>query len=294
MPIDYGSNSVTTSGNITATTGIFTASSGTIFTATSGIFTSASGTTFTVTSGVFTNLSIGGNSFAYATAAQAQNGVLTNVVLNPSAGRDAAASVSELLPTNGGAVSPGTLTTYPWTIRMQTGNSPPSTGTVLVYPNTLATAYPLFGASTANVGAVDWSRPQFIEVRMTLAGGGSTNSVFRLMYGGKVFPLGIGAQTVRGIGFEIRNQRIWLTAHNGTSQTTSDTSTDIATGIYRVTSDGSGNVSLFKNNTQIGTTITGGPTTAGTSVALVSYEVTNGGDGTNTDIVISIAKFSTI
>jgi hypothetical protein len=118
---------------------------------------------------------------------------------------------------------------------------------------------------------------------------GSTNGILRVQYGGKdnnsASP---GQLTTKGFGFELRGTRIWLIAHNGTSLTQVDSSTDISSAtanssiVYEVccTSDGAGNCAVLLNGISVATT-TSGPNSdlvyTGTPYGM-TVEVTNGGD----------------
>ena len=100
---------------------------------------------------------------------------------------------------------------------------------------------------------------------MTGSGGATSTGIFRVWLGTDINASSIAA---RGYGFEIRQHRIWIIAHNGTTLVTQDTGTDISStafvlNVLRCVNDGAGNISVFLNNAQIGTALAGGPTTAG-------------------------------
>jgi len=104
----------------------------------------------------------------------------------------------------------------------------------------------------------------------------------------------------RGIGFIIDNARaIKAVAHNGTTLTTSASlgTASISTTAYehyRISSDGLGNIRLFRDGSLLGS-ITGGPTTDGSQNHCgLHVEISNGGQSlTNTvitgDMTISVA-----
>jgi hypothetical protein len=97
----------------------------------------------------------------------------------------------------------------------------------------------------------------------------------------------------RGIGFEIRQSRIWLLAHNGSSLTSADTGINAAASDFSgnaseivIRSDGSGNVTIthsLNGATASTFSTTGGPTTITTAAPATAYiAVNNGGTGSQT------------
>lgn len=96
---------------------------------------------------------------------------------------------------------------------------------------------------------------------------GDANSVSRVYIGGRT-AAGTGTITSRAIGWKKAggSANIFLSVHNGTTETTVDTgfapTTDTAFS-WRITSDGAGNVVMFINGTQVATT-SAGPSTTGT------------------------------
>jgi hypothetical protein len=150
-------------------------------------------------------------------------------------------------------------------------------------------------ASPNVYNAINFSSPKRLTVRF-YRNLSSTNGVFRFQFGGKdVNSTTLGQLTNRGFGFEVRNRRVWLLAHNGTSLSQVDSSTDLATfsgspPMYEatLTSDGAGNIALFLNGSSIATS-TGGPTTDLTGTANpwgLAAEITNGGDTTQNQFYI--------
>jgi hypothetical protein len=106
----------------------------------------------------------------------------------------------------------------------------------------------------------------------------STNSIARFLIANQN---GATALAAPGFGFEIRNERIWIVAHDGATLTQLDTGVNWYTGavnLMRCESNGAGSISLFRGNTSIGT-ITGGPT--GTFPGYLSVSGTNGADSSS-------------
>lgn len=140
------------------------------------------------------------------------------------------------------------------------------------------------GTSYSSNGSVDWSRPRAFAVRVLATGSFSTNQVFRCLWG-KDQSAGVAQLSAHGIGFEVRNRRFWLVAHNGAALTSVDGGQDFSTGYaatydVAITSDGAGNVAMFLNGTQIAST-SSGPTAVNTSITqCFALELTNGGDAT--------------
>ena len=114
---------------------------------------------------------------------------------------------------------------------------------------------------------MDYSRPSAFGLTLTVGNSGPVSTgIFRVWIGTDTNASSIAA---RGYGFEIRQHRLWIITHNGTTLATQDTGTDISStsfvlNVLRCVNDGAGNITLFLNNAQIGTALTGGPTTAGT------------------------------
>ena len=123
-------------------------------------------------------------------------------------------------------------------------------------------------SGTSTWGNMDFSRQSAFGVTLLAGSAGAVSTgLFRVWFGTDTNASSIAA---RGYGFEIREYRVWIVAHNGTTLVTQDTgvsisSTPFVLNVLRCNSDGTGNISLFMNNAQIGTTLAGGPTTAGAS-----------------------------
>ena len=116
-------------------------------------------------------------------------------------------------------------------------------------------------------GNADFSRPSAFGLTLMVGSSATVSTgLFRVWFGTDTNAASIAA---RGFGFEIRQHRVWIIAHNGTSLVTQDTGVDISStafvlNVMRCVNDGAGGISVFMNNAQIGTTLTGGPTTVGT------------------------------
>jgi hypothetical protein len=113
----------------------------------------------------------------------------------------------------------------------------------------------------------DFSRPSAFGLTLTVGSSGAVSTgIFRVWFGTDTNAASIAA---RGYGFEIRQHRVWIIAHNGTTLVTQDTGVDISStsfvlNVMRCVNNGAGSISVFMNNAQIGSALAGGPTTAGT------------------------------
>ncbi len=112
----------------------------------------------------------------------------------------------------------------------------------------------------------DFSRPSAFGLTLTVGSSGTVSTgLFRVWFGTDTNAASIAA---RGYGFEIRQHRVWIIAHNGTTLVTQDTGVDISStafvlNVMRCVNNGVGSISVFMNNAQIGSALSGGPTTAG-------------------------------
>jgi len=93
----------------------------------------------------------------------------------------------------------------------------------------------------------------------------------------------------RGIGIEIRDARLWIIAHNGSTLTQFDTGIDVTGGqgnsavpFDLLLTSNAGTVSVAYSNA--GSTLTastpGGPINLGTATSFISAELTNGTSAT--------------
>ena len=124
---------------------------------------------------------------------------------------------------------------------------------------------------------LDWSQP----IRVLIKGyrnASSANGILSLRIGPDANTL-----SARGIGIDIRNQAIWLLAHDGTTLTQTNTGASIS-GVFAFDLRASGGtVQLYNKGVLVGST-TGGPTTiANSSENNVVWYWTNGADASNQD-----------
>jgi hypothetical protein len=150
---------------------------------------------------------------------------------------------------------------------LTTGSSP--------YPQTGATAnsssrgqwITQAKSGASSWGTADFSRPSAFGLTLLVGNSGTVSTgLFRVWFGTDTNAASIAA---RGYGFEIRQHRVWIIAHNGTTLVTQDTGVDISStafvlNVMRCVNNGAGSISVFMNNAQIGSALSGGPTTAGT------------------------------
>ena len=257
--------------------------SGTVATARLGSGT-ADSTTFLRGDGAWSAPSA---SVTYATKAQAQDLTATNVAMNPA---NARSMLAGWIRVN----FPSTFTASGGSV--QTNHSP---AFVSVLSNTTANgssavylSQPLWASSKTNQG-YDWSLPATFYCRAYRQQCPATG-VLRYLFG-TLANGGFAWETLsgRGIGFEIRQSRIWLLAHNGTSLTSSDTGIDAAASDFSgnlseivVRSNGSGTVTIshsLNGATASTFSTTGGPTTITASGQPTAYiAVNNGGTASQT------------
>jgi hypothetical protein len=255
--------------------------SGTVATARLGSGT-ADATTFLRGDGAWSAPSA---SVTYATKAQAQDLTATNVAMNPANGRSMLAGWIRVN-------FPSTFTASGGSV--QTNHSP---AFVSVLSNTTANgssavylSQPLWASSKTNQG-YDWSLPATFYCRAYRQQCPATG-VLRYLFG-TLANGGFAWETLsgRGIGFEIRQSRIWLLAHNGTSLTSSDTGIDAAASDFSgnlseivVRSNGSGTVTIshsLNGATASTFSTTGGPTTITASGQPTAYIAVNNGGTTS-------------
>jgi hypothetical protein len=217
----------------------------------------------------------------YATDLQARQGISTTTAIAPatlwSAVHDSlfTADFSRFISTT--VTGSGLMVTT-------SGNPYPSTGATA---NSTARGQWITQAKSgaSGWGNMDFSRPSSFGLTV-MRGSGTVSStgIFRVWFGTDTNASSIAA---RGYGFEIREYRVWIIAHNGTTLVAQDTGTDISStsfvlNVMRCVNDGAGNISVFMNNAQIGTALAGGPTTAGTSTLNILN--LNGATATANDI----------
>jgi hypothetical protein len=200
----------------------------------------------------------------YATDLQARQGISTTTAIAPATLWNALhdslfiADFSRFISTT--VTGSGSIIT--------TGGTPyPATGATA---NSTARGYWITQAKSGSStwATMDFSRPSAFGLTLCVGSGVAISTgIFRVWFGTDTNASSIAA---RGYGFEIRQHRIWIIAHNGTTLVTQDTGADISStsfvlNVMRCVNDGAGNISVFLNNAQIGTALAGGPTTAGTA-----------------------------
>jgi hypothetical protein len=137
--------------------------------------------------------------------------------------------------------------------------------------------------SQGNVAGQGWTRRRILRVRVARhnTASPSANMVMRVVWGRNAITF--GALNAAGVSFEVRQSRIWLVTHNGTSATETDSGVDFLNNEchdFILDSNGTGGCTLFRNGVQIATN-TGAPTADSTGWCSLHYQVGNGGDSTN-------------
>lgn len=142
-----------------------------------------------------------------------------------------------------------------------------------------------FGFSPTTGNTPNWAAP--IGIQVELASISTTaNGYIRFLFGGSG---GVSSTPItisrNGIGFEVRDLRLWLLCHNNSIFTEQDTGVDLTpkSAAYAVFiySDGAGNVSIYVDGVQAGTTATGGPTTITTNSSIMHLIQSNESDAAN-------------
>jgi hypothetical protein len=200
---------------------------------------------------------------SYASQLQARQGLSSTVAISPAtmwgAMQEALfiADFSRFLSTtNTGSGSVLTTGAQPYPQTGATANSS-SRGQWVVQTKSGASSW-----TTA-----DFSRPSGFGLTLMVGSSGTVSTgLFRVWFGTDTNTASIAA---RGYGFEVRQHRVWIIAHNGTTLVTQDTGVDISStafvlNVMRCVNNGAGSISVFMNNAQIGSALSGGPTTAGT------------------------------
>ena len=162
-----------------------------------------------------------------------------------------------MLTTMGGTAAPisttGGADTPAWSFR--------PTNTVASANNYQALLGPYLQLSNgSNRSTKNWSKRSSLSLR-TYNPSASAGTV-RYYWGPQSSTWAGGALAVRGIGFEIVNNSVFATCHNGTTKTTSASGVALTTQIFvalHIESDGAGGVRWWVDNVEQ-TAITGGPT----------------------------------
>lgn len=120
----------------------------------------------------------------------------------------------------------------------------------------------------APTAGIDWSKKVEFSCRVSVNPlPSSSNTILRIMLGKNTTSGVAGDLAVRGIGVRLSNGALTAMAHNGTTLSTNATSyTPTASSVFdlKVSSDGSGTVTVYVNGSSVGT-VTGGPTNAGSA-----------------------------
>lgn len=262
---------------------------------TSGVFPAArlgtgtaDATTFLRGDGSFATPSA---SVTYATTAQAQAATSTTTVASPASVRDALLNWREFLfwsasVANGatGSISPSYSGHY-----LTSATTTTTSGTAVWTPGTPAAVFTLAGVYSGQAtSAKNWAIPQSMWIRVARHTS-AANSVFRVQWGEKATNTAFAQINGRGVGFEIRDARLWILAHDGTTLTQFDTGINTNGGQGNsavpfdvlLTSSG-GTVTLTFSNAGSTSTAstTGGPTSLGSNSTFLTAELTNGASAT--------------
>ena len=240
-------------------------------------------TAHTHTASDITSGTLSGSLLPFATAAQAQDLTATTVAVNPANVRTALTNWLRIGYRGTYSINGGNATNESPTYASLSTSSSVANSAASVYNDRSV------WQSNTNATCVDWTKPVTIYGRMVRQAM-PANGVFRYLLG-SLASAGNAYETLtgRGIGIELRQSRIWLLAHNGTSLTSLDTGIDGSTIDWNgdlleivVRSDGSGNVSLtasLNGGSASTASTTGGPTTRGGTTQ--SYAgITNGASTT--------------
>ena len=243
--------------------------------------TTTAGGVIVPTSGGLSVDGSGNISAAFATTTQAQDLISTAVAMSPDNVRRAITAWRQA-PYTTSFTANGAATTSQLSQAALNTSSTLANSSASLYWNSQTMS------ASNDAGSPNWARPIAMFARVYRQAC-PANGVFRYLFG-LLSNSGFAYETLnnRGIGFEIRQARIWVIAHNGTSLTQFDTGIDSVTTDYSgsgtdvfLRSDGSGNVTI--NVSVAGAavqsaTTTGGPTTQGNSAqrATVYAALTNG------------------
>jgi hypothetical protein len=222
----------------------------------------------------------------YATTAQAQAGTSTTTAMSPSRTQDSLLAHAQVFPnwlnSASGGASSGAGGGFGIGLLMSLQSSTTPNGTAVLYTsgglNNLQGLW-----SQGSVAGQAWTRRRLLRVRVARhnTASPSANMVMRVVWGRNAITF--GALNAAGVSFEVRQSRIWLVTHNGTSATETDSGADFLNNEchdFILDSNGTGGCTLFRNGVQIATN-TGAPTADSTGWCSLHYQVGNGGDSTN-------------
>ena len=132
----------------------------------------------------------------------------------------------------------------------------------------------------------DFSRPAAFNVVVSRQTCPATG-IARFLFGAMSAPFAWTNLDLRGFGFEIRQSRIWVITHNGSTLASVDSGIDTFTGDFTseivdiwIRSDGAGNVTLTRTinaGSPSSFTTTGGPSAAQTGTAATAWAGVNNG-----------------
>jgi len=184
--------------------------------------------------------------------------------------------------TTGGADSPA------WSFR-------PST-TVALANNYQALVGPYLQLSNgSNRSTKNWSKRNSLSLRINNPA--NSSGTVRYYWGPVSSTWAGGTLAVKGIGFEIVNNSVFATCHNGTTKTTSATGVALSLQIFyaiHIESDGVGGVRWWVDNTEQ-TALTGGPTgNSGTSQYGFCTEAINPDPATGTFVNIHYLRLASV
>jgi len=148
------------------------------------------------------------------------------------------------------------------------------------------------GSSNAGIG---WSNRVEFVARCNRQTGTDSNSVFGIYVGKPSTSPYVGALTARGIGVTCATgSALVLSVHNGTSVTnvtSSFTPTTNNTFDIRILSDGTGNVTLFVDGSQVATTSSGPSLSSVSTGNTLQIEAENTNTLTGTRVTLQLSNF---
>ena len=236
------------------------------------------------------NLAVDGSgniSAPFATLAQAQSGSSATAFMSAARTTDAvfnqrAISLISIPSATSGIATLSNLNApnrYNTSIGSASGG-----GSFFVFENNVSwtASNPIWNGTTGDYGgsSLNWTRRFRFRIRFVINVLPTSNAVFRVLVGKTNFGIAAIGQlsaAIRGIGFEIRNNQLWLTTSNGTARTdTQAASVTLLTGQGHeviIDSDGAGNATLLLNQIAVATS-TGAPTSNDLNAPFFSIEGT--------------------
>lgn len=240
---------------------------------------------------------------AYATTAQAQAGLSSTTVANPQGVRDSLLNWWQTTFGSGSVANGATITasvgTPPvyWSYATTTTTNGTAVGTV----GTPGQSYYATGVYSGMANsAKNWAIPQSLYIRL-VRHTSAANSILRVQWGEKASATTFGQINGRGIGIEIRDARLWILAHNGTTLTQFDTGIDVNGGqgnsavpfdLLLTSNVGTVSVAYSNAGTTLTASTTGGPTTLGTVTSNPTIELTNGASATACNYFVVLPRIT--